>query len=346
MLTLTPIVCVAAALAVSKLLDIYLEPSVEEEIEVKAKDVSVDSPKPRRGSGQVRRASAVPSSTSTGIKTGTFKLIVIAPFTFILILFAWHCTWVTSTSYSSPSVVLASTRQDGSLFIIDDFREAYFWLRQNTAENARVMSWWDYGYQITGMSNRTTIVDNNTWNNTHIASVGKAMSCSEEVSYEVMRQHDVDYVLIIFGSLLGYSGDDINKFLWMIRIGEGVYPNDIKERNFFNDKGQYAVDDSASQTMKDSLMYKMSYYKFTDLYGGGPGQDNVRNVQIPPTQIKLSVVDEVFSTENMLVRIYRVKKPDNIGRPLVAASGFGTKRGGKNYKKNKGKKSKGKKSKK
>ena len=35
----------------------------------------------------------------------------------------------------------------------------------------RVMSWWDYGYQIAGMANRTTLVDNNTWNNSHIALV-------------------------------------------------------------------------------------------------------------------------------------------------------------------------------
>ena len=55
--------------------------------------------------------------------------------------------------------------------ILDDFREAYYWLRQNTDENARVMSWWDYGYQIAGMANRTTLVDNNTWNNSHIALV-------------------------------------------------------------------------------------------------------------------------------------------------------------------------------
>ncbi len=55
--------------------------------------------------------------------------------------------------------------------ILDDFREAYFWLRQNTHDKARVMSWWDYGYQIAGMGNRTTLVDNNTWNNSHIALV-------------------------------------------------------------------------------------------------------------------------------------------------------------------------------
>lgn len=56
-----------------------------------------------------------------------------------------------------------------------------------------------------------TLVDNNTWNNTHIATVGKAMSSREEVSYPILKKHDVDYVLIIFGGLIGFSGDDINK---------------------------------------------------------------------------------------------------------------------------------------
>lgn len=59
--------------------------------------------------------------------------------------------------------------------ILDDFREAYYWLRQNTDEHARVMSWWDYGYQIAGMANRTTLVDNNTWNNSHIALVRRVI---------------------------------------------------------------------------------------------------------------------------------------------------------------------------
>lgn len=40
-------------------------------------------------------------------------------------------------------------------------------------EDAKVMSWWDYGYQITAMANRTILVDNNTWNNTHISRVGQ-----------------------------------------------------------------------------------------------------------------------------------------------------------------------------
>jgi dolichyl-diphosphooligosaccharide--protein glycosyltransferase len=40
-------------------------------------------------------------------------------------------------------------------------------------QDAKVMSWWDYGYQITAIANRTVLVDNNTWNNTHISRVGQ-----------------------------------------------------------------------------------------------------------------------------------------------------------------------------
>jgi len=43
-------------------------------------------------------------------------------------------------------------------------------------QDAKVMSWWDYGYQITAMANRTILVDNNTWNNTHISRVGQVKS--------------------------------------------------------------------------------------------------------------------------------------------------------------------------
>jgi dolichyl-diphosphooligosaccharide--protein glycosyltransferase len=177
---------------------------------------------------------------------------------------------------------------------------------------------------ILGMANRTVLVDNNTWNNTHIATVGKMMSCSEEVSYEVMKKHDVDYALVIFGGLLGYSGDDINKFLWMIRIGEGVYPNDIHERDFFTSNGEYKVDEGATPTMKRSLLYKMSYYRFNEfnkVYGRAV--DRVRGVTIPDKPINLVSVDEAFTSQNWIVRIYKVKKDDSIGRSLNAAASFG-----------------------
>ncbi len=48
-------------------------------------------------------------------------------------------------------------------------------------QDAKVMSWWDYGYQITAMANRTILVDNNTWNNTHISRVGQVSFVTFEV---------------------------------------------------------------------------------------------------------------------------------------------------------------------
>jgi dolichyl-diphosphooligosaccharide---protein glycosyltransferase len=32
------------------------------------------------------------------------------------------------------------------------------------------MSWWDYGYQIAGMADRPTLVDNTAWNNSTISA--------------------------------------------------------------------------------------------------------------------------------------------------------------------------------
>ena len=253
MLTLTPVVCIAAALALSGILDTYLladGPSDEPKANGK---INGDAVKPALLSLQASLRST--RNPVIGIYSTISKAAVVGMTTAFLLLFVLHCTWVTSNAYSSPSVVLASRMPDGSQHIIDDYREAYNWLRQNTAKNAKVMSWWDYGYQIGGMADRPTLVDNNTWNNTHIATVGKAMSSREEISYPILRQHDVDFVLVVFGGLLGYSGDDINKFLWMVRIAEGIWPDEVKERDYFTPRGEYKVDDDATPTMRNSLMY-------------------------------------------------------------------------------------------
>jgi asparagine N-glycosylation enzyme membrane subunit Stt3 len=67
-----------------------------------------------------------------------------------------------------------------------------------------VASWWDYGYQTTAMANRTVIVDNNTWNNTHIATVGRAMSSPEKKAWQIFRSLDVEYVFVVFGGFIGW----------------------------------------------------------------------------------------------------------------------------------------------
>jgi len=238
---------------------------------------------------------------------------LVAALTFLLCFYQLHCTWVTAEAYSSPSIVLSARSQDGGRVIFDDFREAYYWLRQNTAENSKVMSWWDYGYQITAMANRTILVDNNTWNNTHIATVGKAMSSTEAVAYPIMRALDVDYVLVIFGGYVGYASDDINKFLWMVRIGGGVF-HEIVEKHYFTPNGDFRIDGSGSPVLLNSLMYKLCFYKYGQVmveYGKPSGYDRVRNTEIGNKDFELEYLEEAFTSEHWLVRIYKVKGDDN-----------------------------------
>lgn len=316
MLTLTPVVCVAGAIALSKLFDTYMnivEFFKADEIEEPATEKNTET--------KTKQNPAIKKSNFSLFLVAS-KFVVLGSFVYYLFFFVLHCTWVTSNAYSSPSVVLASKGPDGSPAIIDDFREAYYWLRMNTPEDSKVMAWWDYGYQIGGMADRTTLVDNNTWNNTHIATVGKAMASREEVSYDILKKHDVDYVLVIFGGVLGFSGDDINKFLWMVRISEGIWPDEIHERDYFSAKGEYRMDLEASLTMKNSLLYKMCYYRFPELYGGREAPDRVRGQNIPLDPIKLDAVEEAFTTQNWIVRIYKVKDLDNLGREPHTAAEF------------------------
>jgi dolichyl-diphosphooligosaccharide--protein glycosyltransferase len=329
MLTLTPCVCILAAIAFSRLFELYLKEedgngngggSVAKEGE--DSETSEKNGRLYDKAGKIRKMKHEQKQQEEGLGVNIRSIVIVAVL-MMLMMFAVHCTWVTSNAYSSPSIVLASYRNDGGRNILDDFREAYYWLWQNTAEDATVMSWWDYGYQIAGMANRTTLVDNNTWNNSHIALVGKAMSSNETEAYKIMTELNVDYVLVIFGGVIGYSGDDINKFLWMVRIAEGEHPNDIRETDYFTDKGEFRIDSEGSPTLLNCLMYKLSYYRFGDLkfdYNTPAGYDRTRNAEIGNKEFDLTYLEEAYTSEHWLVRIYRVKKPDEFNRPRIPYS--------------------------
>jgi dolichyl-diphosphooligosaccharide---protein glycosyltransferase len=290
MLVLAPIACVLGAIAVSETLKTYSK---------------YIRPRPFSERSKAGKEEELPLGREIGY-------VMIAGATMLLVLYVFHCTWVTSEAYSSPSIVLAAKQPDGSRLIFDDFREAYWWLNMNTKPDARVMSWWDYGYQLAAMANRTILVDNNTWNNSHIAEVGTAFASNETVAIDIMRRMDVDYVLVIFGGLTGYASDDINKFLWMVRIGGSTHPN-IKEADYYT-RGEFRVDAGGSPIMLNTLMYKLCYYRFGQVYterNRPSGFDRVRNVEIGNKDFELQHLDEAFTSQHWIVRVFKVKKPEN-----------------------------------
>lgn len=73
-----------------------------------------------------------------------------------------------------------------------DWLDALRWIAYNTPRDARIMSWWDYGYWIAVIGNRTSLADNSTVNSTQIATIGELF---------VSNPHDYAKILGILNSL-------------------------------------------------------------------------------------------------------------------------------------------------
>ena len=66
----------------------------------------------------------------------------------------------------------------------------------------------------------------------------------------------------------------------------------------------------------------MSYYNYHLLFPPGQAQDRVRGVQMPAEGPILNTLEEAFTSENWIIRIYKVKDLDNLGRDHASAVAF------------------------
>ncbi|RLN72100.1 hypothetical protein BBJ28_00013833 [Nothophytophthora sp. Chile5] len=233
----------------------------------------------------------------------------------LLVIHSRHSATVAKKVYSSTSLVYekmnVTTRQKD---MHDDYREAFSWLRQNTPENAKILSWWDYGYQITTLANRTVLVDNNTWNNTHIGTVGRVLTSREEDALPILQSLDVDYVFVLFGGKIGMGGDDLDKLPWIVKIAQGVFPDDVFESEF-QVNGRYVFHENATLAMTESVLYKLSYFEFNQVESAPVQEDEApvfgfdlnRRFRMPTHDIVLQNFEHVFTSDAWMVRIYRVK---------------------------------------
>ncbi len=85
------------------------------------------------------------------------------------------------------------------------------------------------------------------------------MGSEEEEAYKLARYLDANYVLIIFGGVSYYSGDDISKFLWMIRIA-GKSPLFLSQSSSYSwclpiDKGKQLLYERSLQSRLRGLLH-------------------------------------------------------------------------------------------
>jgi dolichyl-diphosphooligosaccharide--protein glycosyltransferase len=66
----------------------------------------------------------------------------------------------------------------------------------------------------------------------------------------------------------------------------------------------------------------MSYYNYNSLFQQGQAMDRVRGSRLPAEGPQLSTLEEAYTSENWIIRIYKVKDLDNFGRDHNNAAAF------------------------
>jgi len=94
-----------------------------------------------------------------------------------------------------------------------------------------IAAWWDYGYWITAIADRTTLIDNATINQAQIKKVAKIFLSTPDDAWKQLTEMEVDYVLVYIAAeklsndnyspfyTLGGGGDEDKKY-WLLRIAE------------------------------------------------------------------------------------------------------------------------------
>lgn len=252
-----------------------------------------------------------------GISCARFMRSSQIPSSLLLLVLLWsfarHSLYITTTVYSTPTVIMMLNRGNGEPLVhLNDFREAYSWLRHNTREDANVLAWWDYGYQLAGMAGRRTYADNNTNSIERISAIAKILLMEDEhEAWTKCNEWQVDVLMITYGGLIGWNSDDLSKSYWFARIASEA--GLLAYADFLAD-GVFRMNHLASDRLKQSLIYRLTYY-------GLPSdqRDNARGLSTIPT-VTVDCFEEIFSTEHLMVRLYSPKS--SCAAPLYGHDGL------------------------
>jgi dolichyl-diphosphooligosaccharide--protein glycosyltransferase len=151
----------------------------------------------------------------------------------------------TNANWVSSADVPAAIANGGTGYRVQsqDWTDAMTWLSKNTEPGAVIASWWDYGYWITTLGNKTSLADNATLNTTRIQTIGKMFISDEKSGIKIAQDLKADYILVyVVGQVrfygqqnatgtdasgnngriaiytLGQGGDESKK-QWFMRIG-------------------------------------------------------------------------------------------------------------------------------
>jgi dolichyl-diphosphooligosaccharide--protein glycosyltransferase len=154
------------------------------------------------------------------------------------LIYPKNFNWISSADIP-PSIVNGAT---GFRMQVDDWVDALDWIENNTPKDSVIASWWDYGYWITTLGNKTTLADNATINQTRIETIAKMLMSEQETATQIVQDLKADYIVIYIVAdrhngpngnafyTLGSGGDESKK-QWFMKIGG------FNERDYVEDDG-------------------------------------------------------------------------------------------------------------
>ncbi len=146
---------------------------------------------------------------------------------FILLILVLNMPTIWSTARSSNRPTALASSSVPALFgdrYPQDWLQALKWMKDNIPEDSVVVSWWDYGYWIEAVAERTTLADGATSNRSQIGYIGRIMMLNQTESLPMLEAYDATHI-VVFNTFNPNDpetqwpfGDNV-KWSWMVQIG-------------------------------------------------------------------------------------------------------------------------------
>ncbi len=195
---------------------------------------------------------------------------------------------VFSQAYTPTTIAAAGMSVGQVSATVRDWLNALSWMRENLPPSPEspgmngtvIASWWDYGYWITTIANRTSLADNGSWNLTQIQQIGLMFMSNETEAINILRKYNATHVVVFVtfavqtDSSTGYQypvfaqlGGDNAKWQWMARIpglDDTSFGNYTLGADYLdlNNDGYYDSGDSyiANAKGQNSTLFKLMQY--------------------------------------------------------------------------------------
>ena len=177
----------------------------------------------------------------------------------------------------------------------NDWLETLEWIKINTPEDSVVASWWDYGYWITTMSERTTLIDNATLADNQIERFAKILLSTPDEAWIMLEEWEVDYVVVFVAA--NHFADDVESGLPLYVLNGG---GDESKKQWFMkiagvDYRKYILSDGLTGTnlfWNETLLAKMIPFTPVIYYNDQTGENSVvykeGMLEISTKEIKLN----------------------------------------------------------